>query len=108
MSARRQARLESFGEMPSEAGKPPRELFDPGHPLWQDRERYLRLMARRGWALPVTERLGMETHPGNRRNYASAAWGEENGIESQPGHADWNRLREMGLVGWSALSKATA
>lgn len=101
MSARRQARAISVLPVEIESG-PPAELYDPDHAVWRDRGRYLKFLARHGLGgsrMPVSERMGVDAHPHNRRNNASAAWGEDNGIENPPGHADWHRLRAMGLIG---------
>lgn len=73
-------------------------LHDADAPLWHDREAYRAFMAKHGWSLPVGDRMGSGTHPANRRNAAADAWGAENGIESQSGHADWHQLRQMGVI----------
>lgn len=98
MSARRQAR--AVTAPPLDSGPPP-ELYDRDHAVWADRVLYLAFVGRHGLGvgcMPASERLGIEAHPHNRRNFASAAWGEQNGITTHPGHADWHRLRELGLI----------
>ena len=74
-------------------------LRDPDAPVWRDRARWLELMEAQGWEPGI---IGWfeKTHPGNRRNATATAWGVENGIEVDgwPGHADWHRLRAMGLI----------
>ena len=102
MTARRSARA-SAPRLPDGSAGPPPELYDADAPVWHNFDLYRAWMERRGWGwnLPVSDRFDMfhRTHPANRRNYAADAWGAENGISTHPGHADWNRLREMGLIG---------
>lgn len=76
----------------------PSELLDPDAAVWHDQRRYLAYMAERGWSLPAAERFGCSTHPGNRRSAAAEGWGAENGITTTPGHADWHRLRAIGVL----------
>jgi hypothetical protein len=73
-------------------------LRDPDAAVWHSQTAYRAFMAARGWDLPVSERLGASASPGNRRNAAADAWGLENDVTTDPGHADWPRLRAMGLI----------
>ncbi len=101
MSNRRRARAISALPVETESG-PPAELYDNDHAVWRDRDRYLDFLKRHGLGescIPTADRLGTwRAHPHNRRNQASDAWGVLNGITTAPGHADWNRLRAMGLI----------
>jgi len=74
-------------------------LRDPDATVWQNHQRWLALMAAQGWQAGVMGEF-RETHPANRRNATADVWGVENGIEVDgwPGHADWHRLRAMGLI----------
>lgn len=77
----------------------PAELLDPDHPLWRNQTAYHAFMVERGWSLPAAERMGAATHPANRRQAAAAGWAEDNEVTTElGGHADWHRLRAMGLI----------
>jgi hypothetical protein len=101
MSTRRAARASTTASV--DGLVVPRELADPDHPVWRDRDRCLRFLRKHG--LEGGEVAGdwlddgPGTHPHNRRNHASAEWGLANGITAGPNHADWNQLRVMGLIG---------
>lgn len=73
-------------------------LRDPDAAVWHSQTAYRTFMAARGWDLPAGERLGATTSPGNRRNAAADGWAIENDVTTDPGHADWPRLRAMGLI----------
>jgi len=98
-TARRAARATSQ-PLPDD-GKPPHELYDADAPVWHDQAAYWAYMEARGWELPCSERFDVPTHPANRRNSASEAWGREHGvtIKGSPDFADWHRLRDLGLIG---------
>jgi hypothetical protein len=96
MTLRRLARATAALPGEVETG-PPAELFDPQHPVWEDQDRFLSFMRRRGWSLSASERIGRPTHPANRRRSAASSWALAGGV-TRFGFPDWNQLRELGLI----------
>ena len=98
MSARRRAARTAHAATPIAETDVVTLLRDPDAAVWHNQALYLAFMAARGWDLPPQERMGVAASAGNRRSAAADGWGAENGITSTPGHADWHRLRAMGLI----------
>lgn len=106
-SERRRARRSGGGAgIEIEGAVAPADLFDPDSPAWQTNEACFEWCRHNGIEsphFPAAMRLGFNTHPGNRRNYAAGSWAEKNRVllDNRVPHptADWNKLRIAGLIG---------
>ncbi|MET9023231.1 hypothetical protein ABZV93_24990 [Actinopolymorpha sp. NPDC004070] len=82
--------------MQASVGGPPPELLDPDAHVWHDPVRYRTYMSRRGWVLPVRERMGDASPPSHRRHRTAACgWAREAGVTTAAGFPDHRRLAEL-------------
>lgn len=103
MTARRQARGRQESTLEIDGIVVPAALLDAKSPVWRDREACRAWLTDDGLSrLPVSDRMGIDTHPANRRNLAAEEWAEANGIALDPRfthpRADWGALRRLGLI----------
>ena len=81
----------------------PAELLDGDHPVWRDRFLYRAWLAGHGLSrVTISDRMGRDGSPGNRRNVAAEEWAERHRVLLDPRlpvpRASWPKLRAAGLI----------